>query len=201
MLVTQSIEIPLVLEVLNPCESAVLDDFTIGEMEALVLAANPTIQIITNLLPQDDVSKSLGNSDGYSYCGDRMFRITNMDFVGWENVLTYETTNGLSLWLQTDDEIYAADDVEVTIEAYLVEYPAVTQSSIFLTSILTCEVATLTVVTTDTQRYLIFKPSVPATITPNPFIIEPNCEKGVEYTIDVFNPGTGLYEPLPSFIQ
>ena len=106
-----------------------------------------------------------------------------MDFVGWENVPSYSEVKNLSLWLQTDDEQYVADAVEVVIEAYLVEYPTVTMQSIFCTAVTTCEVTVLTAVATDDQEYVIYTPSEAATINPNPFIIEPACAKGIEYSI------------------
>ena len=55
------VEIPFVMEVLNPCESTVLEAFTIPDMETSVLAANPAIEIVTELVPQDSVSQALGD--------------------------------------------------------------------------------------------------------------------------------------------
>ena len=67
---------PLTLIVEHPCRNAKIDNFVINSMEATVLG--PAIrQDIGSKLPQDDVSRVQGNKDGFTYCGERKFRITS----------------------------------------------------------------------------------------------------------------------------
>lgn len=168
-----------------------------------VLAPQPTIQILTNLLPRDSISETFGNKDGKTYCGERKFRITKMGNPDRSNVLNYSEVNNPSLQLQAVDEIDVAINVAVTIEVYLVDYDisSINKSVNFDITVTDCEITSLEVVTTELQQYFIFFPSQPATISPNPFTITPLCTKGIEYNVQLINADTGAKEPLPSFIK
>ena len=67
-------QIPLIFEVVNPCTSSTLDDFTVQDMTASVLGPVIT-QDLSSLVPADQISRELGTLDGYTYCGERQFRI------------------------------------------------------------------------------------------------------------------------------
>lgn len=69
--------------------------------------------------PKDDISLLIGDQDGFSYCGERNFRITS---TGHEAFLTYTADlTTLTLLSTLDSEI--ATDIPITIESFLIDYP------------------------------------------------------------------------------
>ena len=55
----------------NPCFDAVLESFTVENMETTVLGAQADIQELAARLPKDNVSTRLGDKSGMTYCGER----------------------------------------------------------------------------------------------------------------------------------
>ena len=129
---------PITLNVGNPCRKAKLDDFTIQDMIATVLG--PAVQQnIGGKVPQDDISRQRGNQDGFTYCGERKFRIISTataDYLSYSDDLTT-----LTLLSTKDSEI--GEKVPVTIQAYLVDYKSVEKTSTFFVSVRSCVVLKL----------------------------------------------------------
>mmetsp|Transcript_290 Transcript_290/g.399 ORF Transcript_290/g.399 Transcript_290/m.399 type:complete len:115 (-) Transcript_290:164-508(-) len=102
------------------------------------------LQDISSKTPKDSVSKIRGNRDGFSYCGERKFRITS---TGHEDYLSYsELLTTLTLMSTKDSEI--GTNIPITIQAYLVNYSTRVVESNFFVTITACEVISLTAMKT-----------------------------------------------------
>ena len=99
---------------------------------------------------------------------------------GHENFLSYNEVSHILTLLSTNE-----DDVgskEVTIEAYLVDYPeAQTTKSTFTVTITTCQVMSLLPVQLQKQAYGISQ--APHIFEYLPFNYDPKCEAGVTYQV------------------
>ena len=114
-------------------------------METSVLGP-AALQDLTSRVPQDSVSQDLGNQDGFSFCGERQFRITSL---GHDNYLSYNDVIK-TLTLLSVDENEVGSNIEVTIEAYLVDYQNIVGAETFFVSIRTCELtAVIATITPD----------------------------------------------------
>ena len=77
------------------------------------------------------MSRSQGNGDGYSYCGDRAFKLANPSSV--QNFLNLDSSNLLTLAPSSENDV-ATYQVEIMI--YLVNNPATTKSKVFTVKVL-----------------------------------------------------------------
>lgn len=165
-------------------------------MEATVLG--PAIrQDIESKLPQDDVSRVQGNKDGFTYCGERKFRITS---TGQENYLSYnEQLTTLTLLSTQDSEI--GESIPIKLEVYLVNYPTIKKEVTFLVTIKACVVLTLTPSTTPDTTYVMEVPAFKKSVEVNAFTQEPKCSSSITYNIQMFNKNTNASENLPTWIK
>ena len=130
---------------MNPCETSVLEPFSVANMTTSVKGPAEVQKLE---LPKDSVSLVLGDKSGLSYCGARQFSIVS---TGHEQFLSYSPSETQLTMLSNNDNDIGA--VTVTIESYLVDYPNVKETFIFAAIISSCKVLSLQPVPNLDQVY------------------------------------------------
>lgn len=74
---------------IDPCKTSVLSDFVVEDMSRSVKQMPSSQKLVK---PQDSVSQSYGNLDGFTYCGPREFQITTEPSSIYSNFLNLDHT-------------------------------------------------------------------------------------------------------------
>lgn len=141
------------------------------------------------------MSGRLGDGTGYSYCGQRQFRIVS---AGHENFLSYnEQSYSLTLLSVDEDDV---GSTEITLEAYLVDYPEVSTRASFYATVTTCRIVELVPPEVPKQVYEIDNEA--QTFSFDMFIKVPKCEVAVVYSAQLSPRNeSGPFTDLPTWLQ
>ena len=176
----------------DPCKTAVLDDYVLNDLENTVKAP---LKFETITDPTDDVSQTYGSQDGYSYCGPREIEITNV-LTDYQKILAFDQSTNEVTFGTNDD----ADRGVYTIEmrAYLVNYPNVESFKTFTVTIDYCQVTEMIPNPVPTQNYDLYTPAIQFSTLD--FIQVPDCGYTLLYDVQIKDTLTNTYSPLPAWI-
>ena len=170
-----SSKIDFVITVINPCLASVMQKFSIDDMQTSV-KGEPKEQALK--FPTDSVSLKLGDKSGFTYCGPRKFKFLSS---GHENIVQYNLSdNSLTISTDNKDDI---GEVEVTMEAFLENYPDVKESFTFKATVVKCKVISLKPVPTSDKTYQVMES--PLIFSLEKFIQVPDCQEELAYDIEL----------------
>ena len=124
----------------GPCIETEFEEFALADMTYLVQTL-PETQTLGDVI--DSVSRRLGNQDGLTYCGPRLYSftpsLTSLPFITFSNG---------DIVLQTDDASLISE-YDFTVKISLELYPEVERQTTFHVSVQICKVTALTPVALD----------------------------------------------------
>ena len=118
---------------IDPCKTSILNDFVVEDMSRSVKQMPSSQKLVK---PQDSVSQSYGNLDGFTYCGPREFQITTEPSSIYSNFLNLDSTFDTFTYgsnLQSDVGVY-----DLKMRVYLLNYPDVELEKTFKVEIIWC---------------------------------------------------------------
>ena len=114
------------------CVDTFFDDLPLQNLTLSVYGPQVTFQ----LLPAtDSVSKTQGNSDGTTYCGERSYRLVDPDQVD-----TFMSLDSSDLLILESFDTGEIGQYVVEVEVFFVEEPTLTKTQSFTVTINPCQV-------------------------------------------------------------
>ena len=138
------------ITVQDPCETTELDDFSINDV-LISLLGEVEIRPLPMSVP-DSASKTYGNQDGTTFCGERIYTIDQL--ISYSEFITVNEVSGQMEFQSSQTDTVGQYTVQISTE--LTDYPAVTKIATFVVTVNPCQISSFTgSASIDNQDYLL----------------------------------------------